>query len=152
LGLADGWHTTVLPALRYLRVENPIAMNEPSWDALQSFTTSRAHSGSPVQVNLPLHMCDVCHAGFRSQQGLERHLVDKHAYRMTCSYCGDFELMPGGNHQFRGHLESQHPIVVLNAFVNAPFQLQVDSLVSEHSSLRAPDIAASSTTVTPRSQ
>jgi hypothetical protein len=54
LGPADGGHATVLPALRHLRVENPMAMNEPSWDALQSFINSRSLSGRPVQVNVPL--------------------------------------------------------------------------------------------------
>jgi hypothetical protein len=152
LGLAERWHTTVLSALCYLRVENPMAMNEPSWDALRSFITERALSGHPVHVNLPLHLCDVCHASFREKQELKRHLIDKHAYRMMCSYCSDFELTPGRNHQFRGHLKSTHSEVVLNdGLINTPFQLV--RLVSEHSSLCAPDIVASSTTVTaPRSQ
>jgi hypothetical protein len=155
LGPADSWHTTVFPALRHLRVENPMAMNELSWDALQTFITSRALSGRPLQVNLPLHLCDICHACFRRQRGLESHLVDKHACRMTCSYCSDFELTPGRNYRFLGHLESQHPNVVRNNRLIksciTPFQL--DSLVRQHSSLRAPDIVASSITVTaPRPQ
>jgi hypothetical protein len=156
LGPADRWHTTVLPFLCHLRVENPMAMNEPSWDALHSFIASRALSGRLVQVNLPSHMCAVCHAGFRSQQGLERHLVNKHVRRMMCSYCSDFELTPGlgRNYRFRRHLESHHPNVVLKDGLLKSFTpFQLESLVSEHRSLRAPDIVASSTTVTaPRSQ
>ena len=107
LGLADRLHTTVLPALSYLRVENPMAINERSWGALHSFTTYRALSGHPVQ----------------------------HAYRMMCSYCTDFELTPGRNHQFLGHLESTHPKVVFrDGLINLPFRL--DDLFSRHSSLR----------------
>jgi hypothetical protein len=109
LGPADGGHATVLPALDYLHVENPMAMNEPSWDALLSFINSRSLSGHPVGANVPLSECHICLASFREQQGLERHLQDKHAYRIMCSYCGDFKHEPGHDPSFLEHLESKHP-------------------------------------------
>jgi len=144
----------VFPVLRHLRVENPMAMNELSWDALQSFTTPRAFSGRPVQVNLPLHLCDICHAGFREQQGLERHLVDKHAYRIVCSYCGDFEWSPGYSRLlFRDHLEIKHPEVAALISGSVSYASELREPVNRHSSMRAPDIATSSTMVTmPHSQ
>jgi hypothetical protein len=49
LGPAEGGNITVLPALRHLRVEMPIAINEPAWDALQSFMTSCSLSGRPLR-------------------------------------------------------------------------------------------------------
>ena len=143
LGQAVRGHTMtmVLPSLRQLRVENPMALNEPSWDAVQSFVASRSLSGRPVQVNVPINLCGICHTCFRKQQGFERHLVDKHAYRKMCSYCNDFECMPGRNYLFLGHLRSQHPEVEPNdGSIKSSFQL--DSLVIQHCSLRAPDIVA----------
>ncbi len=145
LGLADGGHATVLPALRHLRLEDPMAMNEPSWDALETFLTSRSLSCPPVQVNVPLYQCQICHAGFRQHQGLERHLVDKHAYRIVCSYC-DLGCM--GHNIFREHLASNHIEValddplVLNPLSTPLLPFQLDSLVNRHSSLRKPDIVA----------
>ncbi|KAH9047231.1 hypothetical protein EDB84DRAFT_525790 [Lactarius hengduanensis] len=150
LGLADGGHTTVLPALRHIRVEEPMAMNERSWDALQTFITSRSLSGRPVQVDAPSYQCHICHSSFKQQEALKNHLGVKHAYRIVCSYCGNFKWLPGYNNRFREHLERKHPEVAckdalvsdtLSAFSN-PFRL--DSLVNRHSSLRAQDIAAPS--------
>ena len=153
LGQADGGHTIVLPALRHLRVENPTRiMNESSLDALLSLINSRLLSGRPVQVNVPLSQCDICHASFRQQTRLEPHLVDKHGYRLMCSYCADFECTPGRNDLFREHLESKHPIPTRNdAHISNPFliPLQLDRLVDRHSSLRAPDFITSSFTSLP---
>ena len=159
LGQADVGHTTVtvLPSLRHLRVESPTALNGPSWDALRSFVTSRSLFGRPVQVNVPLHQCDrdTCRACFREQQGLKRHLVDKHAYRTMCSYCSDFERVPGFNDRFREHLENQHPEALRNdRSLESLFTLcPSDSFVNKHTHLRAPDVVAPSTSVTaPHSQ
>ena len=142
--------------LRHLRVENPsTTINEPSWDALQSFITSRSLSNRPVQVNVPLHQCDICHACFREKEGLESHFIYKHAYRTMCSYCSDFECTLRRIYQVRGHLERQHPEVMRNVgSINALFTLsQVDRFVTQHSSLVPPDVVASSTAVmAPRSQ
>jgi hypothetical protein len=153
LGPADGGHTAVLPALDYLHIENPMAMNEPSWDALLSFITSRSLSGRPVQVNVPLSQCHVCDASFRERQGLQRHLRDKHAYRIMCSYCGDFKHEPGHDESFLEHLESKHPEDALNdalIFNHLLTPVELESLVYQHSSLH---IVTSSTPVTaPRSQ
>ena len=154
LGRADGGDTIqpVLPALRHLRLENPMGMNEPSWDALLSFINSRSLSGRPVQVNVPLFQCDICHASFRQQTGLDRHHVDKHAFRLMCSYCADFECTPRHNDLFREHLENEHPIATRNdPLVADPLlmSLQLDRLVDRHSSLRAPDFITSSFTSLP---
>ncbi|KAH9171642.1 hypothetical protein EDB89DRAFT_1080187 [Lactarius sanguifluus] len=147
LGLVDGDHTTVLPSLRHLHIENPMAINEPSWDGLLSFITLRSRSGHPLQVNVPFKQCHICHSSFRDKTGLDRHLVDEHS--RICSYCRDFECKPGHNDLFREHLRT-HPDVddddhVWNYFLTPD---QLDSLVTRHSSLRAPDTVAPSTTAT----
>ncbi|KAH9066123.1 hypothetical protein EDB83DRAFT_2519602 [Lactarius deliciosus] len=150
LGPIDGEHPNVLPSLRHIRVENPMAMNKPPHDALMSFINLRALSGRPVQVNVPFDQCHICHTSFRHQQGLQRHLGDEHAYRFVCSYC-DFECTSGYNDLFREHLASKHPEVALDdALILNPhlLPLQLNSLIKRHSSLRAPDIVAPSTTVT----
>ena len=148
LGQADGGHTIVLPALRHLRIEDPIwFMNEPSWDALLLFINSRLLSGHPVQVNVPLSQCDICHASFSQQTRLEPHLIDKHAYRIMCNYCPNFVCTPGHNDLFREHLENEHPIPTYqDPFIANPFltPLQLGRLVVRHSSLRAPDFFTSS--------
>ena len=58
----DGEQTSVLPAMRHLCIDSPMAMNEPSWSALLSFVSSRSLSGRTVQVNVPLALCHICHA------------------------------------------------------------------------------------------
>ncbi|KAH9171660.1 hypothetical protein EDB89DRAFT_2243343 [Lactarius sanguifluus] len=134
----------------YLHIENPMAMNEPSWDGLLSFITIRSRSGRPVQVNMPFKQCHICHASSREQKGLDRHLVDEHAYRMLCSYCGDFDCKPGHNDLFRKHLRREHLEASrkdARIWSSSLTALQLDSLVSQHSSMRAPDTVASSTTV-----
>ncbi|KAN0130651.1 hypothetical protein V8E53_011544 [Lactarius tabidus] len=158
LSQANG-ETTLLPALRHLRVENPMKMNELSWDALLPFITSRSLSGQPIQVNVPLSQCHVCHASFRQPKELDRHLEDRHAYRMMCLHCADFQWTAGRNDLFREHLDIEHPEVALNDLLiwsplsplHSPSKLE--SRLELHSSLRAPDIAASSPMATaPHSQ
>ncbi|KAH9053081.1 hypothetical protein EDB87DRAFT_312738 [Lactarius vividus] len=109
LGLADGGHTTIFPALRHIRVEEPMRMNGRSWDALQTFITSRSLSGRPVQVDAPSYQCHICHSSFKQQEALKNHLGVKHAYRIVCSYCGNFKWLPGYNDLFREHLERKKP-------------------------------------------
>ncbi|KAH9059957.1 hypothetical protein EDB87DRAFT_1684214 [Lactarius vividus] len=52
LGLADGRPATLLPSLRHLHIENPIAMDESSWGALLSFVTLRSRASYPIQVSI----------------------------------------------------------------------------------------------------
>ncbi|KAH9010364.1 hypothetical protein EDB83DRAFT_2680827 [Lactarius deliciosus] len=80
LGLVEGGHTAVLPSLHHLHIENPMAMNEPSWDGLLSFITLRSRSGHPIQVDVPFHQCHICHASFREKKGLDLHFIDEHGY------------------------------------------------------------------------
>ncbi len=146
LRLANGGNTAdtiALPALRNLQVEKPMAMHGPSWDAVKSFITSRTLSGRLVQVYAREYSCHICHASFTMQQELRTHLVDKHAYRIVCSYCGDFEWKPGYSHQFRELLERKHPEVARNdALISNPFlaSFELDNLVTRHSSLQTPDM------------
>jgi hypothetical protein len=156
LGRAEGGHATVLPALDRLFVENPTAMNlnEPSCDALMLFFNLRSLSGHPVRLNVSLSQCHICRSSFSQQQGFESHFVDKHAPRRVCSYCGVFE--PRYQYLFRRHLESEHPEVSLNDTPVSIYFLtdsQLNDLFDQHTSLRAPDVVAPSTTVTaPQSQ
>ncbi|KAH9009457.1 hypothetical protein EDB83DRAFT_2453557, partial [Lactarius deliciosus] len=108
LGLLEGGHATVLPSLRHLHIENPMAMNEPSWDGLLSFITSRSRSGHPVQVNVPFNQCHICRASFREKNELNLHLLDEHGDRLLCSYCDNFECTLGQSDLFRRHLRSEH--------------------------------------------
>ena len=112
LGQVDIGETTLLPALRYLRVEHPMEltmkMNEPLWDPLLTFINLRSLSGRPIQVNVPSFQSGIGHAIFGHQKSLEYH---KHECR-KCSYCGGFQWTPRHNDQlFREHLESEHPEV-----------------------------------------
>ncbi|KAH9172684.1 hypothetical protein EDB89DRAFT_1905993 [Lactarius sanguifluus] len=142
LGLVEEGHITVLPSLRHLHIENPMEMNEPSWDGLLSFITLRSRSGHPVQVNVTFYQCYICHASFREQKGLDRHHIDKHAYRYRCLYCDDFEYTPGHKDLFREHLERKHPESVRNDILISDSFLRLfnlSPLVDRHSSLRAPE-------------
>ena len=155
-GLAYERHITVLSALDHLRVENPMEMNETSGDALLSFITSRSLSGRPVQVNVPLFQCHLCHSSVidRQQKGLEGHLQGEHAYRAMCSYCANFEWTPGHNDQFREHLDSEHPEIaskdalIWSALLARSLPSQLESLLKQHSSVCAPGIVAPSPMVT----
>jgi hypothetical protein len=159
LGRADGGHTIVLPSLGQLHVENLMAMNEPSWDALLIFINSRSLSGRPVQVNVPLFQCHLCHASFKDQKGLRYHLGDEHAYRiLVCSYCGDFVWTPGHDDLFREHLESEHrEVTAHDPLISKPLlarflPLHLESHLKQHSSLRVPDTVASPMDTAPHSQ
>ena len=158
LGPADGGNTTVLPALRNLRVKNPMAIHRvgPSWDTVQSFIASRS---LPDRSNQPSYQCHICSASFGQPQELQRHLGDKHVCRIVCSYCDDFECLPGRNDLFPEHLDRQHPDVAFKDTLMSNRSLrrlrpsQLDNLVSRHSSLRISAIVAPSTTTTaPHSQ
>ena len=144
LGPVDGEtpeNTSMLPSLRHLRVQKPLTMNGPLWDAVQSFITLRAISDCPVEVNAPSYQCHICHGSSEDQQGLKRHLRDKYGYQILCSYCGDFECTPENNDLFRDHIKSAHLEVARNDALMLkpslnPFQLV--SLFNRHSSVRAP--------------
>ncbi|KAH9010356.1 hypothetical protein EDB83DRAFT_426995 [Lactarius deliciosus] len=151
LGLVDGGYTAFLPDLRHLHIENPMAMNESSWDGLLSFITLRSRSGHPIQVNVPFKQCHICHlASFGEKKVFDRHLfghlVDKHGYRIMCSHCGDFEWKPGHDDLFRIHLKDEHFVVVHNDpriwFHPLLTPDQLNNIVPQHSYLRAPDTVA----------
>ena len=76
LGHADAGESNLLPSLRLLHIEQPVEMNAPSWDALLSFINSRSLCGrqAPVQVNVPLIQCHICHTSFLQEKALEQHL------------------------------------------------------------------------------
>ena len=141
LGPANEGNIAILPSLRQVYLIEPMAMDGPSWDSVQSFITARWISGRPVLVKAPSYPCHICHSSFE-EHGLKRHLRDKHRYKIVCSYCSDFECK--GHHKlFPKHLESKHPEIALNdAFVSMPSltRLQLSDLVYRHSSLRAPDV------------
>jgi hypothetical protein len=145
----DGGHASILPSLRHLRAQKPIVMHGPSWDAVQSFITSRSISGRPVQVDAPSYQCHICHVSSEEPQGLKLHLRDNHRYQILCSYCDDFECTSVQNDLFREHLESKHPeIARMDALISSPSirPFQLNSLLGRHSSLRAPASARLSTT------
>ena len=158
LGQADR-EITLLPSLRLLLIEQPMEMNEPSWDALLSFINSRSLS-APVQVNVPLIQCHICHTSFWQKKALGHHIEDTHTYRIImCSYCADFEWTPGHNLQaghndlFRGHLVANHPDVAShNPFIWNPLLAdlippsELEGYLQQHSSesRRISDIVASS--------
>ncbi|KAH9172680.1 hypothetical protein EDB89DRAFT_879338 [Lactarius sanguifluus] len=156
LGLVEGGQTTVLPSLRHLHIENPMEMKESSWDSLLSFITLRSRSGHPVQVNVPFKQCHICHASFREEKRLNRHLRGEHGYRSMCSYCGDFRCKPSRGDLFREHLKSEHPEVLRKdaRIWNTSLTLrQLNGLLVPHAVPRPSDTGASSTTFTaPRSQ
>ncbi|KAH9172676.1 hypothetical protein EDB89DRAFT_879306 [Lactarius sanguifluus] len=151
LGLVEGGHATVLPSLRHLHIENPMVMNEPSWDGLLSFITSRSRSGQPVQVNVPFNQCHICHASFREKKGHNLHLIDEHGYRLLCSYCENFECTLGQSDLFRRHLRSEHFRVAgkdPHVWYYSLTPDQLGGLITRHGFVRAPDTVAPSTTVT----
>ncbi|KAH9037120.1 hypothetical protein EDB85DRAFT_1938211 [Lactarius pseudohatsudake] len=141
------WHTTgttLLPALRDLCVEHPIAMDGAPWDAVLSFVTSRSLSNRPVRVTAPSYQCHICYASFGQQRELQHHLEREHGYQKACLYCDDFECVPGYNFLFPEHIKREHPEVTRNdALLSNPdlkrFRpSQINSLVNRHSSPRAP--------------
>ena len=145
---ANEGNTTMLSSLRYIRVKKPMVMHGSSWDALQSFITSRSISGRPVQIDALSYQCHICQFSYKEPQELKHHLRDKHRYQILCSYCGDFECTPGHSDLFREHLESKHPEVArIDSLISNPSitRFQLRSSLDRHSSLCAPDIG------TPRS-
>ena len=90
LRLAD---ETVLPALHNLRVSALLRVGMPLWDTAESFLASRQRFGRPVDLYAEVS-CHICPASFTQQQGLKRHLVDMHSYRI---YCGGFECKRGSH-------------------------------------------------------
>src|SRR6266702_4253766 len=145
---ADGGHTTdttVLPSLRNLRVQEPMPIDGPLWDAAQSFITSRQLSGRPVELYVSQFLCHICNTGFTRRQELQRHLVVKHAYRVVCSYCGVFEWSQARIYQFREHLASKHPEVAhTDTLISNPalqsFSSSYPSHGTQHNDLLASDI------------
>ena len=153
LGPAYGGSSTVLPALRNLYVKNPMGIL-PSWDTVQSSIASQSLHDHP---NQPSYQCHICSASFGRLQELQHHLGDMHACRNVCSYCGDFECLPGCNDLFPDHLESEHPEVACKDALMSNRSLrrfrpsQLDNLVSRHSSLHISAIVSPSTTTAPDS-
>ena len=146
LGPANERNTSMLPSLRLFDVDKHIEMVGPSWDSVQSFITSRSISGRPVDVHATSYQCHICHSGSEEQQGLKRHLREKHGYQVLCSYCREFECTPGQSDIFREHLKDGHPeIAPKDVLISKPSKrsltnFQMDSLVNRHTSLRAPDV------------
>ena len=143
LGPAYEGNTAMLPSLRHVRVQEPIAMDGPSWDSMQSFITARWISGRLIEVNAPSYRCHICHGSSEEQQELKLHLRNNHGYQILCSYCGEFECTPGRSNLFREHLESKHPEIAHSDSLSSKPSLthpQLRNLVNRHSSLRAPDI------------
>jgi hypothetical protein len=140
---ADGGHTTVLPVLRNLRVQEPMSISGPLWDTAQSYITSRLLSGRPVELHASCYICD---SRFTRQQELKGHLVNEHLYRIVCSLCGDFECKPGYNDLFREHLLSKHPELVhpdpRSSDIFGPFTKLMampppDSMIDAHAAMNA---------------
>ena len=103
--------TTVLPALRSLRVRKLGPLDLPFWDAAQSLI-SQGLSGHPKEL---WYECPNCvHPGFTSR-GLRDHLEKKHAYEYVCSYCNDFQFTSPYSFPFYNHLRSKHPKIVPSA-------------------------------------
>jgi hypothetical protein len=154
LRLADDGYATnivVLPAMRNLRVEKPIPLDSPFWDAVQSLVTSRGLSCHPIVSELQL-LCHICYTRFTTQQ-LEEHLVARHAYEIVCSYCGDFQFTLTYIHRFQEHLRRKHPkvaqsdeLIMRSTLALTPLQLK--TLADRHRSLRKPQIAEPSDTIT----
>ena len=144
---ANEGNTTMLPSLHYVSVQEPMEMDGPSWDSVQSFITSRSISGRPVEVKASSYQCHICRVSSEEQQVLKRHLRDKHGYQILCSYCDDFESTPGQRDLFREHIEERHPEIARSDPHISKLSLthfQIDSLVNRHTSLRAPDVVPSS--------
>ena len=136
-------NTTVLPALRNLRVRKPGTLDWPFWNGAQTLVTSRGLSGHPTELWFECPYCD--DSGF-TPQGLKEHLVARHAYTIVCSYCDHFHVTLAYIHHFQEHLRSKHPEVVQNdALIWQPpptlTPLQFDTLVNRHSSLRELQVA-----------
>lgn len=95
---ADEDHTTdptILPALRNLRVQNPILVDGQFCDA----AVIRQLTGALwPSLRATIYM-----------QEYKRHLVDVHVYRTVCSYFDDFECTPGHDDDLFRHLANELP-------------------------------------------
>ena len=92
LGPAYEGNTAMLPSLRQVRVQKPIAMDGPSWDSVQSFITARSISGRPVEVKAPSYCTEGSPCEFEAeefQQGEER------SYYEVGRKCVGLELSSG---------------------------------------------------------
>ena len=154
-GTAGGGHSTLFSSLRYLHIEWPMEMNERCWDALHSFVASRSLSDCSIQFEVRSYMCHICHSRFKWQRELHSHIVEKHAYRIVCSYCSDFERKQGRNHLFLKHLEWKHleethndPLISDPALTDFRY-FHLESLLYRHSYLLAPGTVAPPSTVVP---
>jgi hypothetical protein len=152
---ANTTDTVVLPALRNLRVQKPMFLPSPFWDAsqslIQALISSRRLSFQPIDSEMQ-DLCHICDTGFTPQK-LKEHLVALHAYKIVCLYCGDFQFTLAYIPGFQEHLRRKHPEVAQNdglilqsAFALTP--LQHHTLANRHSSLRKPEVVAPSTIIT----
>ncbi|KAH9066649.1 hypothetical protein EDB87DRAFT_1587371 [Lactarius vividus] len=98
----DGEHTTVLPALRNLRILRLVSIHGPLREAVELFAASRRLSCHPVQVypysrvlggdketpGIPQRRfhCDICDIGFIQQQACHRHNKDTHTPQYMCAF------------------------------------------------------------------
>ena len=145
---ADGQTTDtfVLPALRKLRVQNPMpTMDGPFWDSTQSLIDLRQLS---IELDL---LCHICKTTFTEQEELRRHIVLAHEYQTVCSYCGDFQCKLGYTQLFREHLNSNHPEVVRNdPLFPSPLSTgtyhQLMNLIFRHGSPCVPAVVTPTTT------
>ena len=143
LGPVSEGNTHMFPSLHRVCVQNPMMMDGPPWDSVQSFITKRSTSDHPVEVHAPSYQRHICHGSFENQQRLKHHLRQKYGYKILCSYCGEFECMPGRNGPFQEHLKSKHTEVARNdELISKPSltSSQLVGLLNRHSSLRVPDI------------
>jgi hypothetical protein len=144
---ADGGHTTdttVLPSLRNLHVQEVMRVDQPLWDAAQSFIASRQLSSCPIALYASCK-CTICPTIFTQRHDLKRHVVEFHSYKIMCFYCDNFECTPGYNHLFREHLASTHPEVALTDTLISNPALKSSSSYSgghgtHHNDLRASDV------------
>ena len=152
LGQDGRERTTLLPALRHLRIGNPMEMNNTLWDALLLFINARSVSGRPVEVT-NVSRCPICFT-FRKKTELERHMIYIHPFQIMCSYCEYSLTIPGKDHIFWNHLAIKHPQVahkdplLSTPLLAYPSALELESLRLRHSSLLRPNTVASSTTGT----
>ena len=103
--------TVVLPSLLSLRLQEPMPIVGPLWDAAESFISSRRLWGCPVELHVPYFLCHRCKSGFSKQQALRHHLEDKHMLQKVCPLCGVFKWSQGRSYQFQAHLARKHPEV-----------------------------------------
>ena len=146
---ANEGNTAILPSLRHVCVQEPIKMDGPSWDSVQSFITSRWISGRPMEFKAPSYQCHLCHGNSEDQLAVKRHLRDNHGYQIFCCYCGEFECTSGQRDPFRKHLGSKHPEIARNdTHILQPSltHFQLANLVNRHSFLCTPDIVLLSPT------